>query len=150
MLKIFILSLIVCCPKHALNKDAELLDQVVSNFEAAGEKYNLEPSLLAYQAYKESSFQPRAEGSLGEKGFAQAHGLARKTCEAVDLDVETIEGGIHCLALLLDMGRRRCGSLLGAMNFYASGKCKSTVTTRAKMEGRLRAWRRKWEALSNE
>lgn len=145
MLKAFILSLIVLTPNHELNKDPEQLEHVAGYFAGAGARYDIEPSLVAYWAYRESSLRVDLVGSLGEVGYAQAHGQARRTCVAAGFDVESRRGGAYCIALLLDMGRRRCGSLQRGAVWVASGNCKGSLRTREKIKSRLNGWQTRWE-----
>jgi len=146
-LSAFILSLIVLAPNHELVRHPELRAEVAGYFMLAGEKYNLEPSLLAYWAWRESWFQVDAVGTRGEIGYAQAHGKALKTCIAAGLDIKTREGGAHCIGLLLDMGMRMCGGLERGARWYASGSCRGSVRTKKKIKDRLHSWRRKWNIL---
>lgn len=137
-----ILALIICCPRHELNRDAELRAEVAGYFEEAGAEYDLDPSLLVYWAYRESSLRLGRVGKLGEVGYCQAHGKARKTCVAAGYDPETRSGGAMCLGLLMDMGRRRCGSLEKGAVWYATGSCRGSEKSRKKIKQRLKAWRR--------
>lgn len=157
----FILFLILSEPggqKNELVKDADLLAAVAGHTLDAAQQYKQEAHHVAYWIFMESRWQHDAVGTipnkdgkvLHEKGYAQAHGLAKKTCEAHGLDITTRKGGIHCVALLLDMGTRYCGSLHGGSNWYASGKCRSTPKTWKKMGNRLKAADRKWAKVRRE
>jgi len=155
MLKAFILSLIIMTPRHELNKDPELLAEVAGYFETAGKRYNLEPSLLVYWAYRESSLKHNAVGKipnkwgvvLNEIGYFQVHGKARKQCEAKGYNVFTRKWNIFCGAMLLDAGRKKCGSLERGSVYYASGGCRGTERTRKKIKQRLKEWRRRWRKV---
>jgi hypothetical protein len=149
MLEAFILALLILNPRHELNRDPELLTKVATYAIEAGNKYDIEPSLIIYWAYRESSLKIDAVGKLGEVGYCQAHGKAKKTCIAAGCDVVTRSGGLHCIALLLDMGRRYCGSLERGAVWYACGNCRGTEKTRKKIKQRLKEWKRRWEK-SNE
>lgn len=147
----YILSLLLSGPypepKHTLVKDPGLRETVAQHAIEAGEAKGLDPYLLIYWAYQESRLKPDAVGKhpnpsgkvVKEKGICQVHGKARKTCDAAGLDVTTYAGGFRCLALLLDMGRRYCGSLEKGARWYMSGSCHKA---KEKAERRLRAaWR---------
>lgn len=145
MLIKFILFLIALEPRHELNRDHDLLAEVEGYFVSAGEKYGVEPSLIAYQAYKESSIRIDVVGKKkGEKGYCQAHGKARRTCEAAGYDILTRKGGAFCIALLLDLNTRYCGSLEFGLARYASGSC---YKAREKMKKRLESYERLWEKI---
>lgn len=136
-----ILSLIICCPRHELNRDAELRSEVAGYFEAAGDKYDIDPTLMVYWAYRESSLKHTARGKLKEVGYAQANGVKRKTCMAAGHDATTRKGGAYCMALLFDMGRRRCGSLERGLVWYSSKYgCKGSPKARALVKRRLKKW----------
>jgi len=137
-----ILLLILCCPRHELNRDAELRDRVAGHFAAAGEQYNIPPTLLVYHYYREASLRIDRTGKLGEVGLPQVHGVTRRTCEEAGYDPRTWRGGIYCGAMLLDEGRRFCGSLEESFNrYFGRHGCKGTAEIRKKVKQRLRAWR---------
>ena len=138
-----ILMLIACCPRHELNRDPVLLAEVAGYFEAAGDRYNVPPTLLVYWTYRESSLKTDAVGALGEIGLGQVHGVVRQRCEDGGYDPATYRGGIYCTAMLMDESRRFCGSLERGLVRYASGSCKGTARTRKKIKQRIRAWKRK-------
>lgn len=135
----YILSMIVMVQSHPLNRDAELLENVAGYFEQYGEQYNIDPTLLIHWAYRESSLRVDRTGKLGEVGICQAHGKHHRTCKAEGLDVETWEGGIHCLAMLMDMDRRFCGSLERGLRRYSTGSC---YRGEKFVKRRLKAWKR--------
>lgn len=131
-------------PKHPIATDAGLREEVARAALEATEAKNLSPYLLAYWAWQESRLRPDAVGShpnpqgqiVKERGICQVHGMARRTCEGAGLDVTTYRGGFQCLALLLDMGRRYCGSLEKGARWYMSGSCHKAKEKAAR---RLRA-----------
>ena len=135
----YILSLIVLVPNHPLNRSADLREEVAGYFEQYGERYDLEPTLLVHWAYRESSLRIDRTGKLGEVGICQAHGKHFRTCKAAGLDVSTWEGGIHCLAFLMDMDRRYCGSLEAGLRRYSTGSCHRGDKF---VQRRLKAWKR--------
>lgn len=155
MIQAFILSLLILNPRHELNRDPVLRAEVAGYATAASELYGVEPSLLIYQAYREASLKITSVGRipnqwgviLEEQGYAQAHGKSKRMCEAAGYDIITRSGGIHCIALLIDNGRRKCGSLQKGLVYYASGNCKGTEKTRKKIKLRLKEWRRRWEKI---
>ena len=128
-------------PRHPLLKDEVLRESVLKSFEEQGEKYKLEPSLLVYWAYRESSIRIDKVGSRGEVGIGQFHGIAKSTCKSSELDVLSWDGGIECMAMLIDMGLRYCGSLERGLVWYASGDCRNSKAE-PKLKERLRSWKR--------
>ena len=138
-----ILMLIMCCPRHELNRDAALRAEVAGYFAGAGVQYDIPPTLLVYWAYRESSLKTNVVGKLGEIGYGQVHGIARRTCQDGGHDPTTREGSIYCMAMLMDEGRRFCGSLESGLIWYASGSCRGSEKTRRKIKQRMKAWRRK-------
>lgn len=147
MLKLFIVSLLLLNPRHELNKDEKLLSEVVSYFENSAYKYNLDSDFLVYWVFRESTLDVKAKGKLGEIGYAQTHGKARKTCELAGYEVKTREGGVMCIGLLMDMGRRYCGGLERGIFWYATGKCNPTEKAKKKLRGRYKRGKKLWEKL---
>lgn len=142
-----ILMLIACCPRHELNRDPVLRAEVAGYFEAAGERYDIPPTLLVYQYYREASLEIDRVGKLGEVGLPQVHGVARRRCEDAGYDPTTWRGGIYCGAMLLDDSRRFCGSLERGYARHMSGSCNKAVDKAIK---RLRAWRKRAGLVDNE
>jgi hypothetical protein len=139
----FILILILLAPNHPLNKDERLLGRVAAQCEVAGLKYAIPPTLIAYWGKRESSLRLGRVGKLGEAGVCQAHGKALRECQRTGYDVTTYEGGLFCIAHLLDMGRSECGSLEAGGVWYATGSCTGTEKARKKIRQRFAAWKRK-------
>ncbi len=72
-------------------------------FDKASKKYNLEPSLLAAQAYQESHWNPKAKSPTGVRGMMM---LTRNTAKEMGvtnrIDVnQSIEGGAKYLAKMI-------------------------------------------------
>lgn len=137
-----ILSLIMCCPRHELNRDAELRSEVSGYFEAAGAKYKIPPRLMVIWFEGEASLRIDRVGKLGEVGLPQVHGIVRMRCEDAGYDPTTWRGGIYCGAMAMAESVAFCGSLERGLNRYASGKCKGTPKSRALVKRRLRKWRK--------
>lgn len=137
-----ILTLILCCPRHELNRDAELRSEVAGYFETAGKQYDMPPGLLVIWFEGEASLRIDRVGKLGEIGLPQVHGVVRRTCEEAGYDPKTWRGGIYCGAMAMAESVTFCGSLERGLNRYASGKCKGTPRSRKLVKRRLRAWRK--------
>lgn len=159
MLVKFIAFLLALVPRHELNKDAELREEVIRYFVESANKYGdievvkedgsvetigLEPAWLIYYAKKESSLLVDVVGDRGEIGYCQAHGRARSTCEAAGYDLKTRRGGAMCMGLTMNMGVRRCGDFIRGMAWYASGSCNLAVQ---KMTKRHERFTKKWEGV---
>ena len=72
MLVKFVLFLIALTPNHELNEDRDLLERVIGYFVESGSKYNIEPSFLLWQAYKESSLRIDLVGTSREETGSSA------------------------------------------------------------------------------
>lgn len=104
LILLIILELIKPAPNHPLNRDAELRTEIAGYFVEAGTEYNIDPVLLVVWSFGESSLRPDAKkGKLNEIGMFQVHGVAKKICERMGLDVSTPSGQIMCGAGLFDM-----------------------------------------------
>jgi len=108
--------------------------EIAGDFDRYGEKYDVDPILLAVMAYQESSMRSDRVGSLGEVGMFQVHGLSRRACKAAGIQPL----GVECGAFLLDMNRRFCGSMKRGLYRYMSGDCRGTPRARRKTAARLR------------
>ena len=154
MLAKFILFLLVLNPSHELNKDFELLAEVIGYLEDTGARYDIPPSRLAYTIERESGWNHLAVGKipnrrgviLNEQGYCQAHGKAKKMCVDADIDITTRRGGIECLGYLINEGRTECGSIDAGIRWYASGSCNKA---KKKMAERKKAWERQWNRVLN-
>jgi hypothetical protein len=139
----YILMLILCCPNHPLNRRPELREEVAGYIEGAAEQYDIPAPLLARWGYEESSLRRKAVGPKRALGVGQVRRIGRRLCRVEGYDPLSWRGGIFCMAMLMDMGRRVCGSLERGLFWYASGSCKGTPRARRVTRGRLRA-ARKW------
>lgn len=136
-----IFILLSTTPNRMLYRDAGARETMSQHFVDAGERYNLEPSLLVTWSFYESSFRTDAEGALGEVGLFQVHGKHRRACEG-EHDLSTARGQVMCGAMLIDMDRRYCGSMERGLWRYASGRCRGTPRARRITAFRLRRWSR--------
>lgn len=136
-----IIILLSTAPNRMLYRDTEARDTMSRHFVDAGERYNVDPSLLVTWSFYESSFRTDAKGALGEVGLFQVHGKHRKACGG-EQDLSTARGQVMCGAMLIDMDRRYCGSLERGLWRYASGRCRGTPRARRITAFRLRRWSR--------
>lgn len=150
MLEKWILTLLVLTPNHELNKNPALREEVVGYFNEAGDdsiaptvgpEFESTAGFMLLWAYEESSLRIDRVGSRGEVGYCQAHGKARATCEVAGYDPTTRRGGVWCMALLMGMGQRKCGSFKRGLYWYASGSCNGTPRAKRITERRLRKWK---------
>jgi len=147
MLLKFILFLIVLTPKHELNKNAELREEVKGYFEDSGKEFGFDPSWLIYYANRESSLRIDKVGGLGEVGYAQVHGGAKVMCEEKGYDPLTRRGGAMCMGYLMRKGVKKCGGdFIKGMAWYASGSCD---VANKKMSERYRSYCRKWRGIKS-
>jgi len=155
MLGKFILFLLVLNPKHELNKNPGLLEEVVGYVEEAVETFALptHPSRLAHWIYRESGWNHEAVGTipnkrgviLHEQGYCQAHGRAKKWCMEAGYNPFERRGGIMCLGYLLHKGMEECdGDFEAAGRWYASGSC---YAAKKKMNDRKEDWQKGWQRV---
>lgn len=78
----------------------------------------VDPILLAVFVTVESGWTTNAVGAIGERGLLQVHGVAAR-----GHDLTTARGQLEAGASWLSRCVRACGSLLGGMAMYQSGKC---------------------------
>jgi hypothetical protein len=116
-------------PRRALAKEYEEMLIDVAMVEG------IDPALFIAMTFLESSFNPKAEGAIGELGLVQVHGKAKRGC-----NLETPRGQAECGARWLvtvsgecggdvALDRERClktgsmGACSGGLAAYASGRC---------------------------
>jgi hypothetical protein len=102
-------------------------------FQKASEFYSVDADLLVHWAYFESSLNSKAIGKRGEVGLFQVWGQHRKACEDANLSPHSVA----CGAMLIASDTYYCGSLVGGLNRYASGKCEGTPASIRKVKYRL-------------
>lgn len=110
-------------PQHALIAEAmprPVPAEYVPYFLEAGRLYNIDPNLLAAQAFKESRFNPRAVSRIGAEGIMQ---LKPKTARSLGVTDsfnprQNILGGAKYLRKQLD---RFKGDLTMALAAYNAG-----------------------------
>lgn len=108
-------------PKRELFKNPAARLEMALYLRYAAEEENLDPFLILYMAFRESSLKIDVEGDLGEETMMQVHGKAKTICENASLDLELLSDQLHCGALYLRTLADDCGGLICAMNAYASG-----------------------------
>jgi len=92
----------------------ELVDPIVTISKEEG----IDPMLTAVMIRFESSFRPGVVGKLGERGLMQVHGIALNGRKLATVRDEVRRGVVYLAACV-----RRCGSILGGINRYMSGRC---------------------------
>lgn len=92
-------------------------------------KREIDPYVLAVVVAHESSFNEKVpNGTVGEQGLTQVHGLARRLALAQGYDLETSEGQLAAGADHLKFCEKRCGtSLVRVLAGYQAGACGSKV-----------------------
>jgi len=108
-------------PEYRWNMAIEIGD-AAKEFPIAG--YNdLLPYLIAYWAYRESTFRHMARDHQGSYGVGQIQGVLRSRCEAIEIDLDTRKNQFRCIASSFKYLTERCGDLEHGLANYASSKC---------------------------
>ena len=101
------------CNPRKLNNARTILTDVVD----ISESENVNPYLIAAIIRHESSWNQTARGALGEAGLMQVNNLPIQITEKWTIRDQITRG----IRMLLD-SYARCGSVLGAVSYYATGK----------------------------
>ena len=123
------LYLLSPAPNRELYKDAEKREALARLYVEAGEKYGVDPVLLTYWSFRESSFRTGvvSKSELKEFGLFQVHGVTKFICrnelKTFGETLETSRGQIMCGAFLIRRYIDFCGSVRGALGKYANGRC---------------------------
>lgn len=113
-------DLIAPAPRHRFHCDIALAEFIRDVQAASAEAPDVSAEKLLAVAFLESSFDPRARGTIGEIGIMQIHGVAAQGC-----DLRTQRGQLICGARLLQAGIEEYGSWRGSLTRYATGRCRS-------------------------
>ena len=121
--RIFVLMLLMAAaavPSFADWKPLPVPAELVPYFNEAGRLYDIDPALLAAQAFKESRFNPRAVSRIGAEGIMQ---LKPKTARSLGVTDsfnprQNLLGGAKYLRKQLD---RFGGDLTMALAAYNAG-----------------------------
>ena len=137
-LVLLITLLMAPTPNRDLAKDEDMRDDLSIHIGTTAVLHGLDPVLLTFWAYGESSLDQSKIGARKEVGVMQAKGIARALCEARDLDVAgDYRDSLECGAWLIHAGMLHCGrgrddegrprtALERGLAWYASGKCRGT------------------------
>jgi hypothetical protein len=122
--------------------DGEYRLELARAFIAAAERFDLPVYLLVVIGYRESVFRPELAGDQGRSlGLMQVGRQGRRRCKEHCQNPHSVDGGAMCGACWLSAGRDWCGSVVGGLMAYCSGKCKSeTPRSRRAMNAKLRLW----------
>lgn len=135
------LMLLQSAPGRVLYRDVSAQKEMVSQFIQAGEKHGVDPALLLWWSFCESSLRTDAVGAAGEVGLFQVHGKSRSICEKTGLNMDNQADQIECGALLFNMNRRYCGSIERGLNRYWCGACQCSKRIQEKVKWRLKKWK---------
>lgn len=128
-------------PRHRMLQHPEERRHMAEMISDATIYTDVSPLLLVAMIKRESSFDEKAVGKLGELGLTQMKGVAARGC-----DLTTPEGQLACSVRLLTQVHQRCGTWKGALTVYATraGTCSSEhPTVLAAVNRRLLDWQ-KW------
>ncbi len=135
---------------HPLLKEPERAKEIADAVDAAAQATGFEVSTILTIAWFESRLEKKVgtlekKGSLGEMGLMQCHGKAVKNC-----DLTTIQGQVTCGSNWLKTCLDTCGSLKGAIAYYATGKSCTAQGSIDLMVQRRLALKQQLEALEKE
>lgn len=109
-----ILSLIGDFRAHPLIRKPDERKNVIQNIIFYSKKYEIDPIIGTYTAFRESSFLPNLIGHLGEIGRMQTHGIKSSVCKKENLYPGSLGCGIYLLKKSLD----KCQTLHGMLCDY--------------------------------
>lgn len=103
----------------------------------------LDPYVISVVVAFESSFNEKVhDGSVGERGLMQVHGLALTQARQQGYDLNTSAGQLAAGSDYLARCSDRCGpTLLGTLSAYQSGRCSTKATGPKLRTRRVRAER---------
>lgn len=110
---------IVRCPGCPGGRDAKGRALLADAIAQASGRWAISPGLLAVIAYREGAFAGNAKGKLGELSTFQ---IMPDRAKYADCDLSEHGGAAECAAKLLSIGREKCGSIEGAVVWYATGR----------------------------
>jgi hypothetical protein len=140
-------------PSNSLIKDKNEIDEISTEISEAGKEFSIDPLLITYWSFKESRWDKKSKGKLGEIGVCQAHGSAKNTCVKFGLDMSKRSDQFRCMALLFNMNYRKTGSIEKGLRVYASGskyKAIKLVKKRLKKLDALTKEVKQWQLKKEE
>lgn len=129
-------------PAHHLSKDDDARLELATKLVQVAEAQGVPPMFALSIVFRESSFDEKAVGKLGELGLMQ---VAKFNVRNRGCDMSNAEGQMTCGTRMLKEAYDLCGTWGGALTRYAttSGSCKSDVhSVNTKVNLRLRDWQR--------
>jgi soluble lytic murein transglycosylase-like protein len=129
-------------PAHHLRKDAAARTELATKLVAVAEAQGVPPMFALSIVFRESSFDEKAVGKLGELGLMQ---VSKFNVRSRACDMSNAEGQMTCGTRMLKEAYDLCGTWTGALTRYATkaGTCKSDApNVQSKVKLRLRDWQR--------
>jgi len=129
-------------PAHHLNKDGEARQDLAEKIVEVGKTLNVPPMLILTIVFRESSFDEKAVGKLGELGLMQ---VAKIHVRHMECNMTNAIGQMTCGTQMLRDAFDKCHTWNGALTRYATkkGECKSdSIHVQNKVNLRMRDWQR--------
>jgi hypothetical protein len=127
-------------PYHHLSKDPVARMELATKLVKVTEAQGVPPLFALSIIFRESDFDEKAVGALGELGLMQ---VAKFNVSRRDCDMGNAEGQMTCGTRMLREAYDLCGTWTGALTRYATkaGNCKSDdPSVQSKVKIRLRDW----------
>lgn len=133
-----ILHLMATNPTAEVVVDHEYRGSVVAAIVGAAYAHDVPALLLTTIAFRESTFDHRATGALGELGITQ---IMPRWERVIGCDLSTLGGQVDCSARMLARFHRTCKGWPGALTMYATGKgCVTGPVTTGRIARRIALW----------
>jgi hypothetical protein len=129
-------------PAHHLNKDDAARKNLADKIVEVGQAINVPPLLMLSIVFRESSFDEKAVGKLGELGLMQ---VAKIHVRHLECDMSDAVGQMTCGTKMLRDAFDICHTWNGALTRYATkaGQCTSdSPHVMSKVNLRMRDWQR--------
>ena len=135
-------------PSNPLTKNENELKNISLEIVNAGKEFNIDSAVITYWAFRESRFDKNTIGELGEIGVCQVHGVAKRSCISFGLDLRNRKDQFRCMALLMNIEKRKHRSIEKSLRVYSSGsknKAIKFVKKRLRKINKLKQEFLKWQ-----
>lgn len=110
----------------------------------------LQPFLITYWTYRESSFRDTVKDHQGSYGVGQVQGVLRKRCEDLGINLDTRKNQFRCVASSFQFLVERCGGFERGLANYASSKCDLKGRPKWVVKSRLRKLKKLMDLVDAE
>lgn len=129
-------------PGHHMRRDDAARMELAEKIVEVGEELGIPPMLVLTIVFRESDFDEKAVGKLGELGLMQ---VAKMHVRNRECDMSNAIGQMTCGSEMLKEGFDICHTWKGALTRYATkaGQCTSdSMVVQNKIKLRLRDWQK--------